>query len=130
VKRIWTPSWALFSTGWCCLILATLYLVVDVARWRWWTFPLVVVGMNSIAIYCMSILLPAWTAQTWRTHFGPTVFQDIGSGIHYLFNPELSGADLKALGELYRPTVQAVLVGLTFWLVCLWMYRRKIFLRI
>ncbi|MBM3855364.1 MAG: DUF5009 domain-containing protein [Verrucomicrobia bacterium] len=22
VKRIWTPSWALFSTGWCCLIPA------------------------------------------------------------------------------------------------------------
>src|SRR5262249_55887015 len=25
VKRLWTPSWALFSTGWCCLILAALY---------------------------------------------------------------------------------------------------------
>src|SRR5262249_42448740 len=30
VKRLWTPSWALFSTGWCCLILAGLYGLVDV----------------------------------------------------------------------------------------------------
>ena len=34
VKRIWTPSWALFSSGWCCLILAALYAVIDVLQWR------------------------------------------------------------------------------------------------
>ena len=32
VKRIWTPSWVLFSGGWCFLILAAFYAVVDVAR--------------------------------------------------------------------------------------------------
>src|SRR5262249_43136578 len=57
VKRIWTPSWALFSTGWCILILASLYAVIDVLGWKRWTFPLVVVGVNSIAIYCMSMTL-------------------------------------------------------------------------
>ena len=38
VKRIWTPAFALFSGGWCFLIMAALYLVIDVARLRRWAF--------------------------------------------------------------------------------------------
>jgi predicted acyltransferase len=115
IKRIWTPAWTLYSTGWCCLILATLYLVVDVLKWRWWTFPFVVVGVNSIAIYCMGQLLPRWTAATLQTHFGRDVFADFGWGY-------IPGG--------FLPTVTACLVGLVFWLICLWMYRQKIFIRI
>ena len=110
VKRIWTPSWAVYSTGWCCLILAALYGVIDLRKWRAWSFPLVVVGMNSIAIYCLHMTLSGWTAKMLQTHLGPDVF--------------------KILGPMHAPIVQATLVGLVFWLVCWWMYRRKIFLRI
>ncbi len=110
VKRIWTPSWALYSTGWCLLLLAALYAVIDLRQWRGWSFPLVVVGMNSIAIYAMGMLLRSWTAKTLQTHLGENVF--------------------KILGPANAPAVQATMVGLMFWLVCWWMYRRKIFLRI
>jgi predicted acyltransferase len=110
VKRLWTPSWALFSTGWCCLILAALYAIIDLRQWRAWSFPLIVVGMNSIAIYCMGMTLKGWTARTLQTHLGADVF--------------------KVFGPANAPFVQATLVGLVFWLVCWWMYRRKIFLRI
>lgn len=110
VKRIWTPSWALFSTGWCCFILAGLYSVCDVLGHRKWAFPLVVVGMNSIAIYCMDMLLKGWTAKTWQTHLGPDVF--------------------LAWGAANEPALRAIVVGLSFWLVCFWMYRQKIFVRI
>lgn len=110
VKRIWTPSWAVYSTGWCCLILAALYAIIDVRQWRAWSFPLLVVGMNSIAIYSMGMLLRGWTAKTFQTHLGDDVF--------------------KVFGPANAPFVQATLVGLAFWLVCYWMYRRKIFLRI
>jgi predicted acyltransferase len=110
VKRIWTPSWALFSTGWCCLILAALYGVVDVFGWRRWTWPLTVVGVNSIAIYCMSMLLKPWVSHTFQVHLGSRIFQ--------------------VLGPLNEPLVQSVTVGVVFWLGCLWLYRNKIFLRI
>ena len=110
VKRIWTPSWAIYSTGWCLLILAALYAIIDLHQWRAWSFPLLVVGMNSIAIYCMGMLLRGWTARTLQTHLGEDVF--------------------KFLGTNNAPFVQAMMVGLCFWLVCYWMYRRKIFLRI
>jgi predicted acyltransferase len=110
VKRIWTPAWALFSTGWCCLILALMYLVVDMLRLRFLVFPLVVVGMNSIATYCMGMLLRPWTEKTLKIHFGDDLF--------------------LLCGPAYEPMLQACLVGLCFWLVCLWLYRRRYFIRI
>ena len=32
VKRIWTPSWVLYSGGWCFLFLAVFYAILDVAE--------------------------------------------------------------------------------------------------
>lgn len=110
VKRIWTPSWTLYSAGWCCLILSALYGVIDLRGWHRWSLPLVIVGMNSIAIYAMSMLLRPWTAKTLQTHLGEDIF--------------------NVFGAVYAPFVQATAVGLVFWLVCGWMYRRNIFLRI
>ncbi|MGH9651409.1 MAG: acyltransferase family protein, partial [Terriglobales bacterium] len=49
VKRIWTPSWTLFSGGWCLLLAAAFYAVIDAKGYKRWAFPLVVIGMNSIA---------------------------------------------------------------------------------
>jgi predicted acyltransferase len=119
VKRIWTPSWALFSTGWTFLILAAFYWTIDLQGYRRWAFPLVVVGMNSIAIYCMSQLMKPWVKQTLQTHLGQNIFR---GG----FGP--SGEPL--LPEVYVPLVASVAVLAVFWLFCLWLYRQKIFVRI
>jgi predicted acyltransferase len=110
VKRIWTPSWTLFSAGWCALILAVFYGVVDILRFRKWTFPLVVVGMNSITMYCMAELIPGWVHRTLKTHFGSGVFEFVA--------------------EPYRPFVASLWVLLFMWLVCYWLYRQRIFIRI
>ncbi len=109
VKRIWTPSWAIFSTGWCCLILMGFYGIIDVAGWRRWAFPLVVVGMNSIAIYFMGQTLRGHTDRFW---------QGVASDA------------FTAVGPLWTPMLRCTLTGLLFWLVCLWMYRQRIFIRI
>ena len=128
VKRIWTPSWAIFSSGMCCLMLAVLYGVIDILRIRFWAFPLVVIGMNSIAVYCMYQLLRPWTANTLKTHFGQDLFKlklSVGDTIHSLVDPSS-----QAAVNLYEPTIQTAVVGVMFWLVCWWMYRNKIFVRI
>jgi len=49
VKRIWTPGWTVFSGGACFLLLAAFSWVLDVKGYRRWAFPLIVIGMNSIA---------------------------------------------------------------------------------
>ncbi len=107
VKRIWTPSWALYSSGWTFLMLAAFYGVIDVVGWQRWAFPLVVVGMNSIAIYCMSQLMRGWIGGTMKTHLPASWF----AGPYGLI--------------LYTTLILVVL-----WLICLWLYRRKIFLKI
>ncbi|MFP6765760.1 MAG: DUF5009 domain-containing protein, partial [Planctomycetaceae bacterium] len=54
VKRIWTPTWAVFSSGWTLWMLAAFYWYIDMKEHRRIVFPLAVVGVNSIAMYLMS----------------------------------------------------------------------------
>ncbi len=110
VKRIWTPSWTLFSGGWCFLLLAGFYAVIDGLGLRRWAFPLVVIGMNSIAAYCLSHLIEDFIVGNIRTHLGRDVFQ--------------------VFGPAYAPLVQGGAVLLVLWLILFWMYRRRLFLRI
>jgi heparan-alpha-glucosaminide N-acetyltransferase len=120
VKRIWTPTWAVFSTGWTLWLLAAFYLVMDVWRWRWWAFPLKVVGMNSIAMYVMAQLMQPWVKQTLQTHLG-TASAVTGQDIW---------ANYFGAGSVYAPLWTSAAVLAALWLMCLWMYRQKIFVRI
>jgi heparan-alpha-glucosaminide N-acetyltransferase len=110
VKRIWTPSWVLFSGGWCFLLLAGFYTVIDLWQRRAWAFPLVVVGMNSIAAYCMDWLCGGFVSKTLYTHLGRSFF--------------------AFFGDAYEPFFHGAAQLLVFWLLLHWLYRRKVFLRI
>ena len=112
VKRIWTPSWVLFSGGWCFLFLAGFYAVIDLLGVRFWAFPLRVIGMNSIAAYCMA-----------DGHV---------RGLHHE-QPQHPPRVTSRSGSSASPTspcstARAVL--LILWLILFWMYRRGVFLRI
>jgi predicted acyltransferase len=110
VKRIWTPAWTLFSGGWCLLLLAAFYEIIDRRGLKSWTFPLVVVGMNSIAAYCMDHLWVNFIRSSLLTHLGSGTFGIFGPA----FEPLLLGAAILAV----------------LWLILFWMFRRKLFLRI
>lgn len=110
VKRIWTPSWTLFSGGICYLILAGLTWLIDIRRHNRWTFPMRVIGANSIAAYVIAHLCEQFVIDSFRIHFGPGVFRLAGSGL--------------------EPLWRGVAVLMVFWFLLLWMYRRKLFLRI
>jgi len=110
VKKVWTPSWTLFSGGWCFLLMAFFYGLVDMAGFKKLTFPIMVVGMNSIAIYCLVHLIDGFIISSLKTHLGKNFFLLFGS----TFEPMFTGAC-------------ALLV---FWLILFWMYRRKLFLRV
>jgi len=110
VKRIWTPSWTLFSGGICFVLLAGFYWVMDIRQNKRWAFPLTVVGRNSITAYCIAHLFPAFIAQNLATHFGARAFQIFGAA--------------------YEPLLRGAMILLILWLILFWMYRRKIFLRV
>jgi heparan-alpha-glucosaminide N-acetyltransferase len=113
VKRIWTPGWAIYSTGWTLWMLAAFFALIDMTGWQRLAWPLVVVGVNSIAMYCMSQLIGGWVANTLERHFGPEVFTAYGQ-----------------LDAVYAPISRMVLVLLVFWLICVWLYRQRVFIRI
>jgi heparan-alpha-glucosaminide N-acetyltransferase len=110
VKRIWTPAWTIYAGGWTLLLLAVFYALIDWHGWRGWSFPLVVVGMNSIAIYCMSNAgFKGFVTRALHTHLGAGFFSWAG---------------------VFSPILESATVLLILWLICFWMYRRNIFLRI
>lgn len=105
VKRIWTPSWTLYSGGWCFLFLAGFYVIMDIWAVKRWAFPLVVVGANSIVAYVV--------ANTWDTLF------------------ERFGFDVKVVpAGPYASLVRGSVALLAIWTVLYILYRRKIFIRI
>ncbi len=110
VKRIWTPSWTLFSGGACFLFLAAFSWVIDVKGYKKWSFPLVVIGMNSIAAYLIAHLFEDFIVDSFHINLGPHVFQIFGTAL--------------------EPLTQGAVVLLTYWLILFWMYRRKLFLKI
>ena len=110
VKRIWTPSWTLFSGGLCFLFLAAFSWILDVRGYRKWAFPLLVVGMNSIAAYLIAHLWERFIVDSFRINLGARFFQMLGTGL--------------------EPLLRGAAVLLVCWLFLFWMYRRKIFLRV
>ena len=110
VKRIWTPAWVLFSGGMCFGLLTLFYYLIDVRGHKTWAFPLVVVGMNSIAIYCLVHLIDRFIINSFYIHFGHGPFQ--------------------VFGPAYEPLLIGIATLAVFYLILRWMYRRKLFIRI
>jgi predicted acyltransferase len=83
---------------------------MEIKEQRKWAFPLLVIGMNSIAAYLIAHLFDAFLYSSLNIHLGEHFFAFLGAG----FEPLLQGAAVLAM----------------FWLMLLWMYNRKLFLRI
>lgn len=110
VKRIWTPSWTLFSGGICFLFLAAFCWIIELKGYKKWAFPLVVVGMNSIAAYVLADGFGRFVVNTLHIHLGHRVFQIFGTAL--------------------EPFTTGVVILLIYWAVLYRMYQRKLFLKI
>jgi predicted acyltransferase len=110
VKRVWTSSYTLYSGGLVVLMLAGFYALLDWKGWRRWAFPLIVIGMNSIAIYVMSWTMEDFVRKGLETHLG--------------------GIMPALVSPVFLQSAYGLGVMLIFWGILFWMYRRKIFLRI
>ena len=106
IKHLWTSSFVLFSAGWCYLLLALFYVVIDVWGFEKWAFGFVVIGMNAIAVYMVTQVFN---------------FQHIG-------NIFVDGLD-KWCGN-WNPFIHAVTGFLVLWLLLWWMYRKRTFIRV
>jgi len=110
VKRIWTPTWVLFSGGWCFLLLSLFYFLVEIKGKNSWFEFLKIIGVNSIAAYVIAHTLVYFIADNLPIHFGKNFAQ--------------------IFGENYEHLVSGALALFLEWLVLWWMYKKKIFIKI
>ncbi|MBI5395147.1 MAG: DUF5009 domain-containing protein [Verrucomicrobia bacterium] len=109
-KPMSTSSMVLWASGWCFLLLALFYGVIDVLRWRAWAFPLVVIGANALFAYMVSHLFMEQITGMGRVLFG-------GMARH-----------MEPFG--WKPFTITGGSVLLIWLMLLFLYRRKIFWRV
>ncbi len=106
-KNLWTSSFVLLTGGLSAMLLAAFYWLIDVRGHTRWAFPFVVIGVNSLFIYLAENLVP----------FDEIARRFVGGDVSDLFGPG------KRLFEAFATLALE-------WLVLLWMYRRRIFIRI
>lgn len=108
VKRLWTVSFTFFSAGWVILMLAAFYWIIEVKQVKRWTFPFLVLGVNSLFIYSLGqIGIKSWLNRGLSSFTGNfSIFGDLGIILQHAL----------------------VLFGL--WYVCYWLYQRKIMIKI
>jgi predicted acyltransferase len=112
IKRIATSSFVLASLGWCLWFLAFSYWWIDIKTHRKYLKFFTIVGMNSIFIY---------------------VFFEIVGG--RWFNGYISAISNGAVGwftnsEMIKFIVAAICIFTLEWLLCYFLYKKKIFFKV
>ncbi len=107
IKRLWTPSFTLYSAAWVLLMMLIFVVLIDVWGFKKLAIPFVVVGMNSIFIYSAGFLVRG-SINNWVKAF--------------------SGG-FKSIGPL-ASVAQNCAIMLVLWYLCYWLYRRKIFIKV
>jgi len=117
-KSLWTSSFVILSAGYFCIALAIVVWLVDIKKFTQLAQPFIIYGSNSIFIY---MLAPLWVH---AYLFIP--MQDKGGNFYTALFAWLVQVFPPAMASL----VFALLHVLLFWFVSLWLYRKKIFIKV
>ena len=105
-KLLWSSSYVLYAGGWSLLLLSLFFWLIDIRGYHKWAFPFVVIGMNPITIYVTQALFD----------FGSIA----GIFVHGF---------IDHMGD-FRRLFWALCVFAVKWLFLLFLYKRKIFLKV
>jgi predicted acyltransferase len=106
IKILWTSSYVLVAGGWSLLLLALFYGVIDVLGYWRWSFFFLVIGANAITIYVVQR------------------FMDFSKMAAFFL-----GGVMRHSGS-FAPVVLALGILAVKWLFLLYLYRRRLFLRV
>ncbi|MDF9796025.1 putative acyltransferase [Catalinimonas alkaloidigena] len=112
IKRIATTSFTIVTGGWCLLVLAATYWLVDVKKVRAGVFFFSIVGMNSIFIYLFTQTVGHQWVNDFTAIFTDGVLSWIGANAHTM------------------AIVASIAVFALYWYLCYWLYKRKIFFKV
>lgn len=129
IKKIWTPSFVLWSGGWAFFGLALFYYLCDILKWRRIFFPLQIVGMNSIAAYVLIDF--QWGCAFIKAAISP-IFQPIRWTVDTLMQHTVTipTPTSKILAENIPNFILKCFALLAIWLILFWMHKRKLYLKL
>ena len=107
IKAAWTTTFNLLAGGISLLLLSLFYLIIDIWKYRNWSFFFAVIGMNSITIYLGARII------------------DFGKVSKFFL-----GGLSRISGEAWGDVIFWIGFFAAEWLLLLFLYRRKIFLRV
>ncbi len=106
IKKIWTSSMTLVSSGYCFLLMGLFYYIVDYKGWKKGLRWLKILGSNSITAYMIAMVVS----------FRGVVESILGGMAQYV-------------GDFY-PFVLECGQSVCLFLILRWMYKEKIFLKV
>ena len=120
-KNLWTSSYVVFTAGTALILLGLMYEAIDVRGWRGrWHVPLVVYGMNAIAVFVLSGLV---TKMLTLIHTG-------GQGGRSLYGWIFVHGFRSWAGD-YNGSLLFASCYVLVWLGAMWvLYRRRVFIKV
>jgi predicted acyltransferase len=106
-KNLWTSSFVCWVGGLSLLLFSLFYLIIDVMNYRKWAFFFVVIGLNPITIYLTERVV------------------NFGAANKFFF-----GKTAALLPENWASLVSSIGYVAIGWVFLLFLYRKKIFLKV
>ena len=108
IKGMWTPGFVLCTAGIGAISISLLHLIIDVLGWQRWSLPLRVVGLNALAAYVVTHLV----------------------SFHILSARMLGGTWGLFLPADWVRVANAAVALLLGWLLCWFLYRKRVFIKL
>lgn len=112
IKRIWTSSFGLLSSGFAAILLGLFYLVVDVWRLQRWCAPFLWIGTNALTVYLAVNLVD----------FESIAERFVGGDVNTFVSSHLGRGAGQLLVAILALALPVLLVR--------FLYQRKIFIRL
>jgi predicted acyltransferase len=122
-KALWTSSYVFVTSGLALLFLASCYWLIDIKGFRRWAKPLVIFGMNALALFVFSGL-----------------FARMMSAVRVAYTPEGKGISVQRwlMDNVYLPIFEPINASLAYavsfillWLCFMWLlYRKQIYIKV
>lgn len=112
IKKIWTSSFLLITSGWAFLFFGLLFWMIEIKKWTLGTRPWIIFGSNAIAIYVL--------ADVFETFFILTGIRD--NTVLWMQN---TGIYLKTASLLW-----AIFSVFVCWMAGWILYRQKIYVKL
>ena len=128
-KDYFTSSYVLITAGSACAVLGAMVYIVDCVNLTTFTF-LRVFGSNALAVYVAAEFLWKTVMTRWEVVL-PTPAFEPGSSAWLItaWKAWIINGPLPH-GPKLGPWVHVATYTLAYWCLCLWMYRRNLFLRV